>query len=451
MKKIFQCSVPAVVAFLLLLTFPKNILAEVASPDLISRFEKLETRITELQNQLIEQNKRHAEEIVALKQSINIKGPEEKTVYIPPKGESGPKWLEGLSMGGDLRLRYEAFSQNEATRDRNRFRYRLRWKIQKALNQDFDLGFRIVSGASNDPTSPMQTFTGDFSYKDIFLDQAYVKYHPEFLTDNIPHLTKAELGGGKVENPFFETSGGLLWDSDVMPEGFYESLGFGFFEKKLNPFVTLGQFILQESAASVDAELYGVQSGVRWAPPGSGKESGVQLTHALGFYDFSDYAGDSNFTISGTSLARGNTTLGSTDLAARDFNILQIYNDIKFKVGNIPVKLFGDYFTNLADQTPDPDNRNDGYQYGIKLGDAKKKGTWEASYYYGYIEANAAVGAFAESDFGTGHANKRGSMVRLGYRLTDFLKLSFGGSFANNITGADDETRRFQSDLEWIF
>jgi len=433
-------------ASLLMFFFPAVSVQSAENPasfnpvEVAARFEQLESRISELQNQ-----------VAALKKSIEIKGPEEKTVYIPPAGETGSKWLEGLAMGGDLRLRYEGINQNEATRDRNRFRYRLRWKITKALSKDIDLGFRIVSGSSTDPTSALQTFTGDFTFKSIFLDQAYVKYHPGFLTENISHLSKAEFGGGKVENPFFETSGGLLWDADVTPEGFYESLGFEFFEKKLNPFVNLGQFILQENATSSDAELYGFQSGIRWSPPGFEKDSGVQLTHALGYFDFSDYARDSNFTISGTSLARGNTTLGGTDLAARDFNILQVYNDVKFKIGSIPVKLFSDYFTNLADHTPDPDDRNQGYQYGIKLGDAKKKGSWEASYYYGYIEPNAAVGAFTESDFGAGHANKRGSALKLGCRLTDFLKLSFGGYFVNNITGADDETRRFQSDLEWIF
>ena len=178
--------------------------------EIAQRFEKLEGRIVELENQLADQSRRHAQEITALKETLEIKDSGKRSVYLPPSKEEGPKWLEGLSMGGDLRLRYEGINQNEATRDRNRFRYRFRWKIQKALNKDVDLGFRIVSGSSNDPTATNQTFTGDFNYKDIFLDQAYVKYHPAFLTENISHLTKAEFGGGKVENPFFETSGGLL-------------------------------------------------------------------------------------------------------------------------------------------------------------------------------------------------------------------------------------------------
>lgn len=443
-----------VLGFFFLLS-SKSVLAETPvnlnPADLSTRFEKLEALISQLQHQLAEQDKRHETEISELKQQIEIKGPQEKSVYLPGPSDKGPKWLEGLEMGGDLRLRYEAIDQNEATRDRNRFRYRLRWKILKQITPDLDVGFRIVSGSATDPTSPNQTFTGDFTYKSIFLDQVYVKYHPSFLLENVSHLQKAEVGGGKFETPFLGTSGGLLWDSDLMPEGFYESLEFGFFEKKLNPFVNLGQFILQENATAADAELYGVQSGIRWSPPGFGKDSDVKLTHALGYFDFSDYARDSNFLVSGTSLARGNTAAGGTALAAGDFDILEVYNDVKFKIGGLPVKVFNDFFTNLSDKTPDPDNRDMGYQYGLKLGEAKKKGGWEASYYYGYIEPNAVVGAFSESDFGVGHANKRGSAFKLGYKLTDSLKLAFSTYFVNNVTGADDETRRFQSDLEWIF
>lgn len=435
-----------------LLSLPsKSALANVAPADVAARFEKLEALVIKLQNQLVEQDEKYQEEIESLRKEIEIKGPQEKSVYIPSAQSEMPKWLDGLKMGGDMRLRYEGFERNEATRDRNRFRYRLRWKIEKSLNEDFDMGFRLVSGSSTDPTSTNQTFTGDFTYKNIFIDQAYGKYHPSFLKEHVPHLKKGEMGEGKVENPFLQTSSGLVWDADVMPEGVYESLEFGFFDEKLNPFVNLGQFVLQENATTPDAELYGFQGGIRWNVPGFDKESDVKMTNTVAYYDFSDFARNSNFTVSGVSLANGNTPLGSTNLAAGDFNILQIYNELGFKVKGFPIKLFGDFATNLDDGTPDPDGRNVGYEYGIKVGSAKKKGDWEASYYYAYIEPNAVVGAFADSDFGGGFADKRGSAVKLGYKLTDTLKVAASASFTNNVVGADDELRRFQTDLEWIF
>jgi len=420
--------------------------------DLASRFEKLEAQIAALQKQLAEQDRRYVKEIEGLKQQIEIKGPQEKPVYLPPGGEAGPKWLEGLSMGGDSRLRYEAIERNETARERNRFRYRLRWKITKQLSEDLDLGFRLVNGSTTDPTSTNQTMTGDFTYKSFLLDQAYVKYRPSFLSDFTPFLEKSEIAGGKFENPFLAASSGLVWDADAMPEGFAESFEFGFWEGRLKPFLNLGQYLLQENETLADAEVYGVQTGLRWNSPGFSKEAEVQATHAFAYYDYSDYGRDSNFLVSGTSLARGNTRIGSSPvLAAGDFDLLQIYNEIRFKAGKLPVRVFADFATNLADQAEDPLGRNVGYEYGLGLGEAKKKGDWEALYYYAYIEPNAVVGAFNESDFGTGHADKRGSFFQLGYKLTDFLKLAFKAHFVNNITGADDETRRFQTDLEWVF
>ena len=429
---------------LFLAAFPRTLFAEAPQPlnptEVARRFQQLENQMAQLQG-----------ELSSLKKQVEIKGPEEKTVYLPPSPNAGPKWLEGLEMGGDFRLRYEGIDHNEATRDQNRFRYRLRWKTEKHLTPNLDLGFRLVSGSTTDPTATNQTFTGDATFKSFLIDQAYAKYRPAFLTEHFPYLSKAEIAGGKFENPFFGATTSMVWDPDVTPEGFYESLEWGFLNKKFNPFVTTGQFILQESATLSDSEMYGVQTGVRWTPPGFSEKSEVKITNAFAYYNFSDFARDSNFTVGGVSLARGNTPLGSTNLAAGDFNILQFYNDIKFKMAGVPLKFFGDFAFNAGDQTPDPDNQNKAYEYGLRLGEAKKKGSWEATYAYAYIEPNAVVGAFSESDFGNGFANKRGSLFGLKYKLTDAIGLAFRGSVASNVTGVNDETKRFQTDLEWVF
>jgi hypothetical protein len=442
--------------FLMVFGFSKIGLADVKvliPSDVLARFEQLEAKINALQTEIVEKDQKYEAEMQELRRQIEIKGPlEDKTPYIPPAEKEGPKWLEGLAMGGDFRLRYEGIERNEATRDRNRFRYRLRWKITKQISKDVELGFRFVPGSNTDPTATNQTLTGDFTYKNIFIDQAYAKYRPTFLVENVPYLEKAEFAGGKFENPFAGASSSMVWDGDIMTEGFSESFEFSFLEKKLSPFITLGQFLLQENETLADSELYGFQGGLRWNPPGFSEAASVRVTNAVAYYEFSDYARNSNFIVSGTSLARGNTRFGtSTSLAAGDFDVIQAYNEVKFKAAGLPVKLFSDFAMNVSDQTFNPDGRNFAYEYGITLGSAKKKGDWDATWYYAYIEPNAVVGAFSESDFGMGHADKRGNLIKLGYKLTDSLKLGFAAHFVNNITGADDETRRFQSDIEWVF
>ncbi len=439
--------------FLFAILFPfvlfSNSFADIPAAD----SNQLEKQISELRQLVLAQQKTIADQGREL-ENLRVKvesGAKPSYIASPSAPGALPAWADGLKMGGDLRLRYEGINKaGEATRDRNRFRFRLRYGIEKQLNQDFAVGFRLATGTATDPTTPNQTFTGDFTPKNIFIDRAYVKYQPGFLKEEAPHLKFAEIGAGKVANPFFDASGGVLWDGDVNPEGAYENFETTFYEGRFRPFVILGQFLINENATLKDAELFAYQAGYRMELSADPKKP-VTWTSAAGYYDYSDVANSSNFTVSGTSLAGGNTTLGSTDLAAGDFNILSIYQDLKFNLASLPVKLFGEYDHNLADRTFDPNNRNQAYQYGLALGNAKGKGDWQVNWYYAYIEPNAVVGAFAESDFGDGHANQMGNNLETYYMLTDFLKLRFKASFTNNVLGTDEETRRFQTDLEWKF
>ena len=77
-----------------------------------------------------------------------------------------PKWLKGLKISGDLRLRYEGqFYKRDEKRERNRGRFRLRVQLEKEISDELLVGFRLASGSSSDATSTNQTFTGAFSEK----------------------------------------------------------------------------------------------------------------------------------------------------------------------------------------------------------------------------------------------------------------------------------------------
>ena len=434
------------------LAFLPNIFADISAgnPD---QLQLLQNQISELKQLVLAQQKTISEQGKTL-EDLKLKvEPGPRPSYIPsPGGEKTlPAWIEGMKMGGDFRLRYEGINKaGEATRDRNRFRFRIRYGIEKQLNDDFTVGFRLATGSNADPTSTNQTFTGDFTHKNTFVEKAYVKYQANFLKDHFSALKFAEIGGGKVANPYLETSGMMFWDADVTPEGIYESFETQFFDGKFRPFAIFGQFVLNETATAADAEMFAYQTGYR-LELGSNPQKPVTWTSALAYYDLSDFTNSSNFTANGSSLAFGNTTLGSTDLAARDFNVMNIYQDLKFKVGELPVKLFGEYDHNLNEQAFDPNDRNQAYQFGLGLGETKLKGDWQTAWYYAYIEPNSIVGAISESDFGDGHANQMGNNFEANYMLTDFLKLRFKASFTNNVMGVDEETRRFQADLDWKF
>jgi hypothetical protein len=419
------------------------------------QIEDLRGQLTELKNIVMEQQKiinQQGQELSDLKHNL---APRE-TTYVPsgPGAASAlPAWADGLKMGGDLRLRYDAFNRHtEQTRDVNRFRFRLRYGIEKQLNDEFLVGFRLATGSTTDPTSTNQTFTGDFTFKTIVIEKAYAVYRPGAVKEWLPQISQAEIGGGKVANPYAETSGRMMWDGDVTPEGVYEKVEGNFFEGRFRPFTILGQFVFNErTATATDAELFAYQAGYRLDLGPDPVNRPLIWTSALAYYDFTDVTNNANYIVSGTSLARGNTPLGSTDLDARDFNILNVYQDLGFRVANLPVKLFGEYDLNTNEQSSLEDNQNQAYQIGAGIGQGKRKGDWALEYYYAYIEPNSIVAAISESDFGPGHVNNRGNNFELGYMLTDFLKLKLKATFTESIVGTEDELSRYIADLEWKF
>lgn len=393
--------------------------------------------------------------------------------------------FKGLKFTGDLRLRYEAFDYSSGSRTgatantqetdpRNRFRYRLRMGLEKKFSDEISAGFSLASGdnlgvsgasAGNvDPTSTNTTFDNNFNFKNIFIERAWATYNPAWAV--VGPISKMDITGGKFKNPFERGSSDMIWDRDVRPEGIYESIDFRLIDTesvKATGWFTAGQFVLEEDSnvgnntTGGDANLYAFQLGFNPKFKVSGMEKPLGLTSALSFYNYSNYANQSNSTIFGTSLARGNSNLdgNTTQLDAVGFNILESYNELKIPVGNIPFRPFFDFAHNMDDQATIVNSHNNAFATGITIGEAKKKGQWEVGYAYKYIGADAVVGAFSDSDFGDGHNNKRGSVLKAKYMLTDYLEFGLAGILVDNIyqnaasSLPDLNQKRFQADLVW--
>ena len=65
-----------------------------------------------------------------------------------------------------------------SSKDRNLLRLRARLGFEAAIAEDWTAVFRLASGSDNSPVSTNQTLGGFFSKKSIWLDQAFVKYEP---------------------------------------------------------------------------------------------------------------------------------------------------------------------------------------------------------------------------------------------------------------------------------
>lgn len=341
-----------------------------------------------------------------------------------------PGWLEGLSLGGDLRLRYQYDGDNQGSKDRHRGRFRLRYGVKKKLwDKQMEVGFRVATGSSSDPSSTNQTFDNYFDEKNVWIDRAYAKYKPNWCE-------QIEMVGGKMKTPMVHTN--LIWDSDVAPEGVWGQYKTKF--DSIETFCNVGYFILDESNGGNDTVLATYQGGVTY------KFDDVKWTSAITYYDFCHYE-------TSYRSASGNNETVAGVLDAGDFNLINFTNKVSFEAFELPMTAYVDIVYNCGDEddTPQFTDEDTGYAVGLKVGKNKKAGDCSMSYKYAHIEANSTAGALNDSDFG--HANRKGHVVGVKYNLANSITLG-GALFSTKpIAGSSTNERDTigQVDLIWKF
>ncbi len=413
----------------LVLVLALGSLAEAASPkDMDVVMKRLDAQdakiaaqnkeISRLKNALNDQNRKKIdqEELRAILKDMKVDAGQRKV----------PGWLDDLTFSGDLRLRYHLQKPDNNTQDKHRGRFRLRFGFKKTwLDKRLEVGFRLASGSSDDPSTTNQTFDDNFGTKQIWIDRAYAKYKPDFLEGSM-------IVGGKMKNPFVHTN--MIWDSDVNPEGVwavYQYPGFGDFQ----PFAGFGFFQLAHNSNAADATLHAYQVGSVWKI-----NKDVKWTAALAYYDYGHY--ENNF-----SRAKSNTSNGGV-LTAEEFNVLNLTNKVSWKAFDLPMSAYIDYATNCGNELG---GQSDAYAVGYKVGKNKKKADWSANYKYAWIEQNATPAAFNDSDFG--NTNRKGHQFGAKYNLLDSLTVGANLFCTEPITGSgkDDTEFLMLADLIWVF
>lgn len=347
-----------------------------------------------------------------------------------------PKWVQGMTLSGDLRLRHESFKRDPSTSApeyRHRQRVRLRLGLKSKVSDQIEAGVRLATGTNLDPVSAMQSFQDTFDKKDLFVDLAYLKFTTAGTFMETLPLT---VWGGKFENPFYSTS--LVWDGDLTPEGTAVSV-----TPKLGPadlFFTGGVFPVDEiSTNGGDPTLYGAQAGATWSVANN-----LNVKGALAYYD---YANLENGIDVFTNSAFGNSGTAASNVYrpanGLDFNELNLLGEVNSQVFGRPLKLYADYVKNTAIADND-----EGWALGFKVGKADQPLAWEAGYFYQRLEPDAVLGLFTDSDFGDGGTNRSGHVY---YATVGTLKnstLGFKWFVTEEITGSDAAVDRFQ--VDWL-
>jgi putative porin len=368
-----------------------------------------------------------------------------------------PEWVKMVTLFGDVRIRNESFFQ-DGTPDRIRQRFRLRFGAKIKPNDELETGFKLASGNANDPISNNQTFTDEFTFKNINIANAYIKLTPyKSIGLERPWVT---LMGGKFDQPMYvpPTPNQLVFDPDLTPEGFYESLKLidekeGFLRTLA---LNLGQWIFQENSNTGEAAIYGFQGlgtaalgdalwtvGVadyHYNDPSSiavarNSNSSLSITNFVTLSDGEVVGGlpvdpskagpnKNGMTAPTVDPVTGATIPGKPITITKfntAFNDLDVATDVLIPTGwpAFPLRVFGDFVDNTETSSNDM-----GYQGGMTIGNYKDPGDFFFTYAYEYLETDAVVSAFSDSDFGrSGGTNTKAHILQTGYVLMKYLSL----------------------------
>ena len=416
--------------------------------------------------------------VLTVKEANDLREEADKNFTTALQSKNGMSdWVQALKFNGDVRGRFEAFnSDNKDFVDRQRWRYRIRFGVTAQMTDNLEAGFKItssdpVSGFGGDPISGNTTFQNNADKKSLYIDQAYGKWtpiHGSALT--------AALTIGKMENPFVFSD--MVFDPDYTPEGLALNMAYeinGKHKLSLNG----GYFLLDElSVSTSDPSLVGIQ--MRW----DAKWNSHLSTSVGGAY----LALENEYQLLNGSVPnvnRGNTRVDALGTLAYGYSPFVVdasatytLDKFPFYPGAFPIKLSGDWMYNNGapghgnDINGQPVD-NSAYSVTLQLGKSGKKRTWDISYTWKYLGANAWWEELVDSDFGAFYdapnspansganigfgtgTNVKGHILKFQYSPYDSWTLSvkwFLTSLINRYPGTKDSSAsRLQVDATWKF
>jgi hypothetical protein len=375
-----------------------------------------------------------------------------------------PDWVTGYKIGGDFRGRFEQFSatDNDHSADRVRWRYRLRFGIVATLMENVEVGFRLTSGDSpkgyntGNPVSGNTTMTDNATKKGIYVDTAYAKWT---AIDDGEWLLAATIG--KMENPFTFTD--MVFDNDYTPEGAAITGRYTLNEKHALAFSGGGFVLDEESTTTVDPYMFGGQVFLnsKWNNRWSSSVGLAALAIGNG-----QYLTTANvpYVNQGNTRSSSGVLLHNYAPVIADANVTYTLESFPLYAGEFPIKVGGELIENTGAQ-----DNNHGYWVGVTFGKSGKKRTWDLTYRYQYLEAdawydqvmsddnsvfyqNAPSGGVAGTLSGT---NGKGHLVKMNYSLTDFLTFSLTGCLTtlveqqvyNNVNENGSQVLHVQADV----
>lgn len=336
---------------------------------------------------------------------------------------------DNIKFKGDFRFRHEIIDR-EGENSRTRERIRARFGLEANVNDQVRAIIELATGGS-DPVSNNQTLGDGFSTKPIGIQLAYAVWQPK-------QVDGLALMAGKTINPYIMVQKSeLLWDPDLSMEGLAGQYVHNIDEFGL--FANGGIFITKERSHEDNSYFVGGQGGVKvnfMDSPGYLLVGGgyINYVNIKGFQPFYD-----------ADISSGNS-VDAFGAYLNDFNELDFFAETGTVYHGYPVALFGDFVDNIA-----ADSNNIGWLIGVSIGKVKNPGSWFFRYQYKYLEKDAVVGQFTDSDFIGGGTNGKGH--EFNFAIQAMKATTFDLTLFIDKTTLETERNytRFQGDVQFKF
>ncbi|MES2658180.1 MAG: putative porin [Verrucomicrobiota bacterium] len=393
--------------------------------------------------------------------------------------------------------------QYNVDQDRERTRLRARFGTDILMGDGFNAGIRIATGDSNSPTSPNQTLGGsggNFSKYAIWLDRAFISY------DAGPgDGQELVFMMGRFDNPFFSTE--VQWDDDLGFDGLAVR-GKVKINDCTDTFFTAGYFPVYNTDfnfasnqpskfESTDKWLTGAQAGIDWKIADD-----LKLKIGISYYEFNDISGqlsDPYIPLSSSDAGNTDTTRpgfaqrGNTYMALRDIDNTTAANDFgnkfqyqyyglaaEFRNLTLTGKLEYDHYdpvrlaltgeltkniafdgsainkkavNNLSANSGAFDGGDTAWNLAFTVGKPAMEtfGDWQAGFGYRYVESDAVVDGFTDSDFGGGGTNVQGFTLGGNMALSPSVRAGIRWMSSDEVVGPPLSTDILQFDINAKF
>jgi hypothetical protein len=351
------------------------------------------------------------------------------------------------------------------------------------------------------------TAGGNFSSYAIWLDRAFLKYELGEDPDRMAAITV-----GRFDNPFY-TPTTIMWANDIAFDGIAAQARYKI-HKGITPFASAGIFPIfntdlnfpaqqQPKISSYDKYLYAAQTGLDWKIT-----KDLHYKGSAGYYNFQNVQGqvsapqvayDQNTPFSTddsrpTFAQKGNTYIALREIPAvpdnnygtinqfqyfglaTPFQILSANSRLEYRHWEpFVISLSGEWDQNLAwnaqnimnngpsqlkGNINNPGANGTGYGGGnnawiiqtkIGSGALQKRWDWDFGVAYRYVESDAVIDGFCDSDFGGGGTNLKGFSVGGNLALSRSVFIGVRWLSATGIAGPQYKSDIIQLDINSRF